>query len=339
MTEGIAKPRQPSMADVAQAAGVSAQTVSRTLRGSPNVNPETKRRVLSAVEQVGYRFNSAARALSSGRSNTIGLVLLASGGYYSRAAVTAGVEAAAGAAGYAVSIATIAELDTGLMESSLSKLADQGVDALIIAVPLISVTRKIEDVTRDIPTVVLDGSRMAGARMLGIDQREAGRVATQHLLDLGHRQVWHVAGPDEWIEARQRRQGWQECLTTAGIEALPPLEGDWSPDSGYRQGRIIAMIPEVTAVFVASDEMAFGVIRALRERGRSVPDDVSIVSVDDIALAAYCAPPLTTVRQDFYRNGAAAVALLLEGDDADIDESVATASLSVRASTAPPRSD
>jgi DNA-binding LacI/PurR family transcriptional regulator len=223
------------------------------------------------------------------------------------------------------------------MERSLSKLADQGVDGIVIAVPLISVTQRMEDITRNIPTVTLDGSRTAGARVLGIDQREAGRVATQHLLDLGHRQVWHVSGPDEWIEARRRRQGWQECLAAAGIQAPPPLEGDWSPDSGHRQGQILAMIPDVTAVFAASDEMAFGVIRALRERGRSVPDDVSIVSVDDIALAAYCSPPLTTVRQDFYRYGAAAVALLLGGDDAGVEESVASASLSVRGSTAPPR--
>ncbi|MFD6422964.1 LacI family DNA-binding transcriptional regulator [Streptomyces sp. NPDC060198] len=336
MNEDIARPRQPSMADVARIAGVSAQTVSRALRGSPNVTPDTNRRVLAAVEQAGYRFNSAARALSSGRSHTIGLVLLESGGYYSRSAVTAGVESAAGAAGYAVSIATIAGLDAGLMERSLAKLADQGVDGLVIAVPLISVTQKIEDLTREIPTVTLDGSRTQGARVLGIDQAEAGRLATQHLLDLGHRQIWHIAGPDEWIEARQRRQGWRECLDAAGIEAPTPLEGDWSPDSGYRQGQIVAMIPEITAVFVASDEMAFGVIRALRERGRSVPDDVSIVSVDDIALAAYCAPPLTTVRQDFYGYGAAAVTLLLQGEAA-VEESTVTASLSVRGSTAPPR--
>lgn len=339
MTKATERPvRQPSMADVAKAAGVSAQTVSRALRDSPNVNPDTRKRVLAAVERLGYRFNNAARVLSSGRSHTIGLVLLQSGGYYSRSAVTAGVEAAAGEAGYAVSIATIARLDTGLMERSLSKLADQGVDGIVIAVPLISVTQKMEDITRDIPTVTLDGSRTASARVLGIDQKEAGRIATQHLLDLGHRQVWHVSGPDEWIEARRRREGWQECLAAAGIQAPPPLEGDWSPDSGYRQGQVLAMIPDVTAVFAASDEMAFGVIRALRERGRSVPGDVSIVSVDDIALAAYCSPPLTTVRQDFYRSGAAAVALLLRGADAGAAESLATASLSVRDSTAPPRS-
>ncbi|MFI5936475.1 LacI family DNA-binding transcriptional regulator [Actinoplanes sp. NPDC051494] len=324
------------MADVARAAGVSAQTVSRALRDSPNVNPETKRRVLDAVEQLGYRLNNAARVLSSGRSYTLGLVLLQSGGYYSRSAVTAGVEAAAGQAGYAVSIATIAGLDTGLMERALSKLADQGVDGVVIAVPLISVTQKMEDITRDIPTVTLDGSRTAGARVLGIDQRDAGRIATRHLLDLGHRQIWHVAGPDEWIEARQRREGWQETLEAAGIEAPPPLEGDWSPGSGYRQGQIIAMIPDITAVFAASDEMAFGVIRALRERGRSVPGDVSIVSVDDIELAAYCSPPLTTVRQDFYQSGTGAVALLLDPDGASA--SVVPASLSVRSSTAPPRS-
>ncbi|TDD42340.1 LacI family transcriptional regulator [Nonomuraea terrae] len=343
MTEATERPsrqvtRQPSMADVARTAGVSAQTVSRALRDSPNVTPETKKRVLAAVEQLGYRFNNAARVLSSGRSHTIGLVLLQSGGYYSRSAVTAGVEAAAGEAGYAVSIATIASLDTGLMERSLSKLADQGVEGIIIAVPLISVTRKMEDITRDIPTVTLDGSRTASARALGIDQKEAGRLATQHLLDLGHRQVWHVSGPDEWIEARRRREGWQECLAAAGIAAPPPLEGDWSPDSGYLQGQILARIPDVTAVFAASDEMAFGLIRALREHGRKVPDDVSIVSVDDIALAAYCCPPLTTVRQDFYRSSAAAVALLLTGDDAGAAEVVVPASLAVRDSTAPPRS-
>lgn len=336
---GARPTRQPSMADVARTAGVSAQTVSRTLRDSPNVNPETRRRVLAAVEQLGYRFNNAARVLSSGRSRTIGLVLLQSGGYYSRSAVTAGVEAAAAEAGYAVNITTIAELDAGQMERSLSKLAEQGVEGIVIAVPLISVTRKMEDITREIPTVTLDGSRTASARVLGIDQQDAGRVATQHLLDLGHRQVWHVSGPDEWIEARQRRQGWRECLAAAGIEAPPPLEGDWSPDSGYRQGQIIAMIPEVTAVFVASDEMAFGVIHALHERGRAVPGEVSIVGVDDIALAAYCSPPLTTVRQDFYRSGAAAVALLLDrAGTGGRDGAVIPATLSVRASTAPPRS-
>jgi DNA-binding LacI/PurR family transcriptional regulator len=329
--------RQPSMADVAEAAGVSAQTVSRALRGSPNVSPETRRRVLAAVDQLGYRLNNAARVLSSGRSHTIGLVLLQSGGYYSRSAVTAGVEAAAGEAGLAVSIATISALDTGLMERALSKLAAQAVDGLVIAVPLISVTQRMEDITADIPTVTLDGSRTAGARVLGIDQQEAGRVATQHLLDLGHRQVWHLAGPDEWIEARQRRRGWQQCLAAAGIEAPTPLEGDWSPDSGYRQGQILAMIPDVTAVFAASDEMAFGVVRALRERGRSVPGDVSIVSVDDIALAAYCSPPLTTVRQDFYHAGAAAVALLLDGTATGGETAPLPATLSVRGSTAPPR--
>ena len=347
MTEATARParQQPSMVDVAQVAGVSAQTVSRSLRGAANVNPETRRRVLAAVDELGYRLNNAARVLSSGRSHTIGLVLLQSGGYYSRSAVTAGVEAAAGDAGLAVSITTIAGLDTGLMERALSKLADQGVDGIVIAVPLISVTRKMDDITRDIPTVTLDGSRTESARVLGIDQQEAGRVATRHLLELGHRQVWHVAGPDEWIEARQRRQGWQQALAGAGIAAPTPLEGDWSPGSGYRVGQIIAMIPEVTAVFVASDEMAFGVIRALGERGHAVPGDVSIVSVDDIALAEYCTPPLTTVRQDFYQSGVAAVALLLDEVEANLDEVAADAdpapqpaTLVVRGSTAAPRS-
>ena len=329
--------RQPSMADVAKAAGVSAQTVSRALRGAPNVTPETRVRVLVAVSELGYRLNNAARVLSSGRSRTIGLVLLQSGGYYSRSAVTAGVEAGAEAAGFAVNIATIPTLDTAQMERSLERLANQGVEGIVIAVPLISVTSRMDDITRGIPTVTVDGSRSPGMRVLGIDQRDAGRVATQHLIDLGHKQVWHIAGPDEWIEARQRSEGWSECLANAGIVAPPPLRGDWSPESGYQQGQILAMIPGVTAVFVASDEMAFGVIKALKERGRAVPEEISIVSVDDIALAAYCTPPLTTVRQDFYRSGFTAVSVLLDEDgSAAAAGSPDPAALALRSSTAAP---
>lgn len=333
VTERPARP--PSMADVAQAAGVSPQTVSRTLRGSPNVSPATRARVQAAVEVLGYRLNSAARALSSGKSRTIGLVLLQTGGYYSRSAVTAGVEAATEAAGYAVTIATIPTLDTAQMERALIRLGEQGVDGIVIAVPLIAVSARIEEITRQIPTVTLDGMRTAESRVVGIDQRSAGRLATEHLLGLGHRQVWHVAGPEEWIEARHRKEGWKDALTAAGVVPPPVLDGDWSPESGYRQGLLLARMPDVTAVFVGSDEMAFGVIRALREHDRRVPEEVSLVSVDDIELAAFCTPPLTTVRQDFYSSGTQAVRLLLDPEGAAPEEGLREPVLAERASAAP----
>ncbi|WP_330328473.1 LacI family DNA-binding transcriptional regulator [Streptomyces sp. NBC_00536] len=302
--------RPPGMADVARVAGVSAQTVSRVLSGHPNVQDRTRAKVVAAVEQLGYRRNNAARMLSSGRSRTIGVVTLQTTSY-SRAAVISGIENTAQAAGYAVSTATTTSLDTSAIERALARLADQGVEGVILSVPLIHSSDRIEQLTRSTPTITIDGSRTDATGVVAVDQDLAARLATRHLLDLGHETVWHVAGPARWLEAASRRDGWRTALEDAGRSVPPPLEGDWSPGSGYRAGLILGRIPDVTAVFVASDEMAFGVIRALHECGRRVPEDISVVGVDDIELAEYCTPPLTTVAQPFAHMGALAVAQLL----------------------------
>ncbi|MFJ6075318.1 LacI family DNA-binding transcriptional regulator [Streptomyces sp. NPDC093065] len=329
--------RPPGMADVARAAGVSAQTVSRVLSNHPNVQERTRAKVLAAVEQLGYRRNNAARMLSSGRSRTIGVVTLQTT-FYSRAAVTSSIEYAAQAAGYAVSTATVASLDTSAIEAALSRLADQGVEGVILSVPLIHSSPRIEQLTRAVPTITIDGSRTDTTEVIAIDQALAARLATRHLLDLGHETVWHIAGPEQWLEAAGRRDGWRGTLEAAGRTVPPELEGDWSPASGYRNGLILGHIPDATAVFVASDEMAFGVIRALTELGRRVPEDISLVGMDDIDLAAYCTPPLTTIAQPFSRTGELAVAHLLR-HVTDPDSIVVPCSvepeLVVRASTAP----
>ncbi|MBU3867533.1 LacI family DNA-binding transcriptional regulator [Streptomyces sp. 4503] len=329
--------RAPGMADVARVAGVSAQTVSRVLSGHPNVQERTRAKVMAAVDQLGYRRNNAARVLSSGRSRAIGVVNLQTN-FYSRAAVTSGIENAAQAAGYAVSMATTASLDSFAIDRALSRLADQGVDGVILAVPLIHSSERIEQFTRSTPTITIDGSRTESAEVVAIDQALAARLATEYLLDLGHETVWHVAGPQEWLDATSRREGWRATLEAAGRSVPPPLEGDWSPASGYRNGLILGRIPDVTAVFVASDEMAFGVIKALHELGRRVPDDISVVGVDNIELAEYCSPPLTTVAQPFAHMGALAVAHLLRhiaDPDAAPRPTVVEPRLIARASTAP----
>ncbi|MFE2559940.1 LacI family DNA-binding transcriptional regulator [Streptomyces sp. NPDC059352] len=306
--EGIGRP--PGMADVAKAAGVSAQTVSRVLSGHRNVREETRARVLVAVDRLAYRKNNAAQILSSGRSRTIGLVTLQTT-FYSRQTLTTGIESAARAAGYSVSVASTDSLDTSAVEGALTRLADQGVEGVVLAIPLIHVSPRIEQLTGMLPTVTVDGSRTRASAVVAVDQSQAARLATRHLLDLGHETVWHVSGPGEWLDAASRLQGWRETLKAEGRAVPPVLEGDWSPSSGYRNGLILGRIPEVTAVFVASDEMAFGVIRALHELGRRVPDDISVVGVDDIALAEYCSPSLTTVAQPFDEMGALAVGHLL----------------------------
>lgn len=330
--------RQPGMTDVARLAGVSAQTVSRTLAGHPNVRPKTRAKVLAAVEQLGYRRNNAARALSSGRSRTIGVVTLQTDSS-SRTNLTFGIETAAREAGYTASTATTASLDTAAIEGALSRLAEQGVEGVVLSVPLVHVSPRIEQLTRRVPTVTVDGSRTPATEVVAVDQALAARLATRHLIDLGHESVWHVAGPGEWLDAAGRRAGWRDTLEAAGLAVPPVLEGDWTPASGYRNGLVLGRIPGVTAVFVASDEMAFGVIRALHELGRKVPEDISVVGVDDIALAEYCSPSLTTVAQPFTRMGALAVAHLLrhiEDPDAAPEPVTVEPTLVVRASTAPP---
>lgn len=211
-------------------------------------------------------------------------------------------------------------------------------DGIIIAAPLQEAVEQVAKITARIPTVNTDGSSGMGARMVGVDQDLAAVVATKHLLDLGHKTVWHLAGPLEWSDASSRLNSWRRTLQEAGCEVPPELHGDWSPESGYHNGLILGRMPEVTAIFVASDEMAFGVIRALTELGRRVPEDVSVVGIDDIDLAAYSNPPLTTVRQSFEDTGRRAVQRLvaqINNPDISTPPDLVAPSLMVRASTAP----
>ncbi|WP_427018831.1 LacI family DNA-binding transcriptional regulator [Pseudarthrobacter sp. P1] len=329
--------RAPAMRDVAQAAGVSAQTVSRVLSDHPNVQEHTKRRVLAAVEELGYRRNNTARALVTGLSRTIGVVTLATNNY-SRSSMALGVELAAREAGYAVNSVT-SDLSTQSLTEAVGRLVLQGVDGLIIAAPLLEAARRVRELTARIPTVTTDGSSGMSDDLVGVDQDAAVVLATNHLLGLGHRTVWHISGPPEWSDAASRLESWRRVLQEAGREVPPALHGDWSPESGYRNGLILGRMPDVTAVLVASDEMAFGVIRALTELGRRIPEDISVVGIDDIDLAAYATPPLTTVRQSFEDTGRRAVAHLLaqiENPDAGQHHEVVEPELIVRQSTAPP---
>ncbi|WP_246296090.1 LacI family DNA-binding transcriptional regulator [Arthrobacter wenxiniae] len=329
--------RGPAMRDVAAAAGVSAQTVSRVLSDHPNVQEATRRRVLAAVEELGYRRNNTARALVTGRSKTIGVLTLATNNY-SRSSLALGVELGAREAGYTVNSVT-SSLSVQALTDAVSRLLLQGVDGLIIATPLREAAAKVRQLTARIPTVTTDASAGGGDGLVGVDQDLAAVLATRHLLDLGHKTVWHVAGPVEWSDAASRLESWRRTLTEAGREVPPELHGDWSPESGYRNGLILGRMPEVTAILVASDEMAFGVIRALSELGRRIPEDVSVVGIDDIDLAAYANPPLTTIRQSFEDTGRRAVLHLIaqieNPDLGDYPELVAP-TLVVRSSTAPP---
>jgi DNA-binding LacI/PurR family transcriptional regulator len=326
------------MTDVAQVAGVSHQTVSRVLNGHPSVTDATRKRVQDAVHELGYRPNSAARALATGRSRVLGLV---SNGSVLHGPVSTlyAVEEAARAAGYTVTVASAPSTDPGGLVDAVTRLQKQGVDGVVVIAPLRSGADRLAALGEQLPLVVVEGSPQGGLEFVANDHESGARAATEHLLGLGHTTVWHVAGQAGRFETGQRIDGWSAALAAAGAEAPPVLPGDWSARSGYEAGRILARMPEVTAVFTANDSTALGLLRALGERGRRVPEDVSIVGFDDVPEAAYYSPPLTTVRQDFAAVGREALAALLGQVESGAPVSgrgrIAT-SLVVRCSTAPP---
>jgi DNA-binding LacI/PurR family transcriptional regulator len=291
--------RRPGSTDVARLAGVSQKTVSRVLNGEPYVKEEVRLRVQAAMRELGYRRNNAARALNSGRTRRIGVVCLGTA-FFGPSTQLVAIERGLRSTGYSLSIVNTMEGDSGGVAGAVDYLLEQGVDGIILSEPIDEGDgRPIE---LDIP--VLSFGRFPGlvaSPMIttGGDGVGAGRAATEHLLGLGHRTVWHVAGPQRWWAARDRLEGWRQALADAGAPERPVLEGDWLPASGYAAGRELAANDEVTAIFVANDDMAIGVLRALTEAGRTVPDDVSIVGFDDIPSAAFLTPPLTTIPQDF----------------------------------------
>lgn len=335
--------RPPGMNDVARLAGVSQKTVSRVVNNERYVSAAAREKVLAAARDLGYRPNTAARALITGRFQRVGVVSLGSA-LYGPATLLVALERATRAAGFSLVVANTVEGEPDSIQSSMDWLLEQGVDGIVLSEPVDMGQRLRLDA--DIPVVSFGQAPGLNAEQVVLaheNAEPAGREATEHLLDLGHERVWHLAGPQHWWTSRERLRGWREAHLDRGIEPPPHLEGDWTPASGYRLGRKLAATPEVTAVFSANDDMSIGLVRALAEAGRSVPGDVSVVGFDDNPAAAYLSPPLTTVRQDFDAYAIRGVELLvrhLEGAPTGGPEASGEFELErrliVRASTAQP---
>jgi DNA-binding LacI/PurR family transcriptional regulator len=310
----------PVMTDVARLAGVSHQTVSRVVNESPHVSEHTRARVLAAMEELGYRRNAAARALATRRSGTLGVITLETV-LYGPVSTLYSVERAASTVGLGVSIAVVDRMSTSAVQRALARLEEQSVEGVVALAPQQDAVDVLTAGLRTVPTVFVGGivggvgdeSGAPAVHVVGIDQRGGAEAATRHLLDLGHDTVHHLAGPQDWMDARWRVEGWRATLTAAGAPVPEPITGDWSARSGYEgMQRLLAADPDLTAVFAANDPMALGALRALDEAGYRVPDDVSLVGFDDVPEAEFFPPPLTTVRQLFPEAGRRAVQLLLE---------------------------
>ncbi|MEV4183379.1 LacI family DNA-binding transcriptional regulator [Streptosporangium canum] len=302
------------MEDVAERAGVSAMTVSRVLNTPEKVRPDTRARVLDAVRELSYRPNSAARSLVTGRSGVLGVVSFDTT-LYGPASTLHGIEQAARSEDYLVTIVSVSALSRRSIGEAVDRLRFQSVDGVVIVAPHESAADGLRHLPPDLPVVVVGASDDLPVPVAAVDQVTGAVRATKHLLSLGHRTVWHVSGPQDWIDASGRIAGWRSVLEAEGREIPEPLLGDWSARSGFEHGKRLARDPEVTAVFVANDHMATGVLRAFREAGRQVPQDVSVVGFDDVPEAAYLWPPLSTVRQNFAEVGRLSFQLLLDRID------------------------
>ncbi|MDQ2584131.1 LacI family transcriptional regulator [Saccharothrix yanglingensis] len=331
--------RDPAMTDVAKLAGVSHQTVSRVLNGHPNVREQTRLRVRAAIAELGYRPNKAARALVTGRSQLIGVVAQNST-LYGPASLLAAFEQAAAVAGFAVSVGRVNVLDRNSISDAVERHRDQRVAGIVVIAPTASANDAVGAVSAGIPLVTVDGDPERSTPLVTVDQAAGAFAATTHLLEAGHRTVWHVSGPPDWFDSAGRIRGWRSALETAGLEVPPVVPADWSAASGYRAGQMLARMPEVTAIFAANDHLALGILRAMSERGRTVPHDVSVVGFDDVPEAAYFIPPLTTIRPDFDAVARETLGLLLaQVGDGEVGASQRTIapSLVTRDSVAPPR--
>ncbi|MDX3643244.1 LacI family DNA-binding transcriptional regulator [Streptomyces sp. MB09-02B] len=348
MTRGTGRggsPAAPSSTDVARLAGVSQKTVSRVLNDEPYVSAEVRRRVTEAAEQLGYRRNNAARALASGRTRSIGVVTLGTA-LYGPASLLMGVERVVRDTGYALRVVNTVEGDPAGIAGAVDSLLDQGVDGVVISEPIDEADEDGDTAPRlSVPVLVIGAPPFVTAPAVltaGDGADLMARTATEHLLALGHTTVHHLAGPQRWYAARDRLEGWRATLTAHGKDVPEVVTGDWSAASGYTAGRALAENRDVTAVFCANDDMAIGLIRALAEAGRRVPEDVSVVGFDDIPVAAYVTPPLTTVRQPFdavAQEGLKRLVHAIENPDADpLPPCDPPIDLVVRASTAPPPS-
>ncbi len=297
----------PNMRDVARVAGVSHQTVSRVLNGFEGVRPATRERVEAAIRELGYRPNHAARALVTRRSRSIGIVSPAISHYGPTSGLHA-IERATREAGYRPLI-TVSASDRARVRESLEFLREQSVEALVLIAPFASVFDVMSELDFAIPSVTLSSGTEAGASAVSVDQFAGGRLAAEHLLALGHTRIVHVAGPQDWSDARARRDGFVQALRDAHRAPPHVLEGDWTAESGHRLAAHVGA--ETTAVFCANDQMAIGLVHGLVAAGRRVPEDVSVVGFDDIPESAHVLPPLTTVHQDFEELGERAIARLL----------------------------
>lgn len=328
--------RRTSLRDVAQAVGVSVQTVSRVANGEPNVAPEKRELVLAKMRELGYRPNAAARAIRRGSFRTVGVV------YHSLHSVGTHrsleeISERAAESGYATTLMPLAASSGQAANGAFTRLGEMAVDVLIVILPAPFGIDEALQLPEGVPAVILGPPLVDDVATVDFDQDVGARQAVEYLLDLGHQTVHHITGPPGSFSAASRLDAWRAVLAERGRVLPAARPGDWSPGSGYRAMRQLLAEERPTAVFAANDQMALGAYRAIIEAGLRIPQDLSVLGFDDIDEAEMFAPPLTTVRQDWGLLGRESLRVALEMERGAPPEQVRLATqLVLRASTAAP---
>ncbi|MFR8062110.1 LacI family DNA-binding transcriptional regulator [Lancefieldella rimae] len=299
--QSLEKKRPISMADVAREAGVSQQTVSRVANGLSNVNEDTRLRVQAAMAKLGFRPNFAGRSLRSGQYNSVGLCLY-DVREFGNLATLDGILSAAREHGYAITM--IENVDDNLSLKDVShKITELPVDGMIISMSLMASDFDSFKPQPGMGTVLLSMYEHPYCTTVESDQYGCSWTVVEYLKNAGHRNIRFVAGPSYSIDSNFRQKGWEDALSHFGFPVAQPLAGNWLADSGYEIGCKLSADTEMTAIYSANDQMAFGIIAALQDRGIRVPEDVSVVGVDD-SLEGYVPHcNLTTIRFDLLKRG------------------------------------
>ena len=298
-----------SMQDVAREAGVSPQTVSRVANGSGAVRPDTRRRVEVAMERLGYRPNYAARALKNGKFKDVGVVLFNMTNF-GNARILNGICAAADDSDYAVTTLTIGHGRDRTLEAAVNRMKQLPVDGVIIVLEQRIIDFNDFKPPKDLPVVLINEDAANHCPTVDGDQYGCSTTVVDYLLSKGHRTVYHITGPALSRAAESRARGWRDSLEQLGLRIPPTYVGDWQADSGYQAGLTLARDPECTAIYAANDQMAYGAILGLRAAGRRVPEDVSVIGVDDSLVGMVPRLALTTMRMKFTEIGATAFSMI-----------------------------
>lgn len=283
--------------EVSKLAGVSLATVSRVLNKNTPVKDETRRKVIAAMEQLGYQPNSVAQSLASSRSNSIGIVVPELNGPFF-GTLLSDIENNFRKAGKHVIIAA-GHSDETLEKESISFLQSRNCDALILHVEAVSDDYLVDLMQKEVEFVLIN--RFVAPlydRCITLNNQHGGYLATRHILEHGHQHIGYISGPIWKHDAEQRYKGHVRALTEFGIDPSEQLvyEGDYHEESGARGAtELLTKHPEISAIVCANDEMAAGALTAARELGRSLPEELSVIGFDNVNFSHYTFPKLTTI--------------------------------------------